>query len=47
MQPLIVKKGFTVFQKNLFDITSLLIASLKNFLLAFLDNELHLFLAFL
>ena len=46
VQPLFVKKGFTVFQKVLLDKTPLLVASLKNFLLAFLFNELHLFLAF-
>ena len=49
MQLLFVKKGFTVFEKVLLDITPLLVASLKNFLLDFLVtelHELHLFLAF-
>ena len=47
MQSFFVKKGFTVFQKVLLDITPLLVASLKDLLLAFLVNTLHLFLAFL
>ena len=47
MPPLFAKKDFTVFQKVLLDIIPALVASFKNFILAFLVNELHLFLAFL
>ena len=44
---LICQGGFSVFQKVLFDITTLLVVSLKNFFLAFPINQLYLFSAFL
>ena len=47
IQPLLVTKGLTVWQKNLLVIIPSFMASLKKSLFAFLLEELHLFLVLL